>query len=151
MKIRLYDCYSDAEKLEVGDVFRGINSDCASDRFDLENVDIKLTGVRLKGFNKSSGCAEFSWNLTCQSVFIIVDLSTNKVIFTSKKYKQNERYNNGCKFYTELQKFIESGFISDEGLYKIEDDVFEDIQLTETKKHLNLPFTKSKFLTIFRI
>ncbi|MBO7694317.1 MAG: hypothetical protein J6T10_17025 [Methanobrevibacter sp.] len=127
MKIRLYDCYSDAEKLDVGDVFRGINSDCASDRFDLENIDIKLSGVRLKGFNKSSGCSEFSWNLTCQSVFIIIDLSTNKVIFTSKKYKQNERYNSSCKFYKELQDFIDSGFTVDKGLYKIEDDVFEDI------------------------
>lgn len=127
MKIRLYDCYSDAEKLDVGDEFRDIHSDCASDRFDLENVDIKVTGVRLKGFNKSSGCSEFSWNLTCQSVFIIIDLSTNKVIFTSKKYKQNERYNNSCKFYKELQDFINSGFIVDKGLYKIEDDVFEDI------------------------
>ena len=127
MRIKLYDCYSDAEKLDVGDEFRGIHSDCASDTFDLEKIDIKLTGVRLKGFRKSNGSSEFSWNLTCQTVFIIVDLSTNKVIFTSKKYHQNERYNNGCKFYKELQKFIESGFVNDEGLYKIEDDVFEDI------------------------
>lgn len=127
MKIRLYDCYSNAEKLNVGDEFRGVASDCKSDIFDLERVDIKLSGVRLKGFRKSSGCSEFSWNLTCQSVFIIVDLSTNKVIFTSKKYQRNERFDTGCGFYKELQKFIESGFVNDEGLYKIEDDVFEDI------------------------
>ena len=151
MKIRLYDCYSNAEKLNVGDEFRGVASGCKSDIFDLEKIDIKLSGVRLKGFRKSSECSEFSWNLTCQTVFIIVDLSTNKVIFTSKKYQRNERCNSDCKFYKELQNFIESGFVNDEGLYKIEDDVFEDIQLTETKKHLNLPFTKSKTLTIFRI
>lgn len=127
MKIRLYDCYSNAEQLDVGDEFRGFAADCSSDIFDLERVDIKLTGIRLKGFRKSSGCSEFSWNLTCQSVFIIVDLSTNKVIFTSKKYHQNERYNSSCRFYKELQDFINSGFTTDEGLYKIEDDVFEDI------------------------
>lgn len=127
MKIKLYDCYGTAGKLNVGDEFRDVATDCASDTFDLEKIDIKLTGVRLKGFKKSNGCAEFSWNLTCQSVFIIVDLSTNKVIFTSKKYHQNERYNTSCKFYKELQDFINSGFTTDKGLYKIEDDVFEDI------------------------
>lgn len=127
MRIKLYDCYSGAEQLEVGDEFRGARSDCSSDAFNLEKIDIKLVGVRLKGFNKSSGCTEFSWNLTCQSVFIIIDLSTNKVIFTSKKYPRNERQNNSCKFYKELQDFINSGFTVDKGLYKIEDDVFEDI------------------------
>lgn len=127
MRIKLYDCYDSAERLEVGDEFRDVGYDCSSDMFNLEKIDIKLVGVRLKGFNKSSGCSEFSWNLTCQTVFVIVDMSTNKVIFTSKQYPRNERYNNRCKFYKELQKFIESGFINDEGLYKIEDDVFEDI------------------------
>lgn len=136
MKIRLYDCYGDAGKLNVGDEFRGVRYDCASDRFDLENIDINVSGVRLKGFRKSSGCAEFSWNLTCQSVFIIVDLSTNKVIFTSKKYQRNERCDTGCGFYKDLIKFIEAGFTTGEDLYKIEDDVFEDIQLTETKKNI---------------
>ena len=70
-------------------------------------------------------------------------MSTNKIIFTSKKYPRLERIDNGCEFYKELQKFIESGFVDDKGLYKIEDDVFEDIQLTETKK-------TSKF-TIYKV
>ena len=128
MRIKLYDCYDGAERLEVGDEFRDVGYDCSSDMFNLEKIDIKLVGVRLKGFNKSSGCSEFSWNLTCQTVFVIVDMSTNKVIFTSKQYPRNERYNNNrCKFYKELQDFIDSGFVDDKGLYKIEDDVFEDI------------------------
>ena len=127
MKIRLYDCYNNAEKLNVGDEFRGVAHDCASDTFDLEKIGIKLTGICLKGFRKSSGSTEFSWNLTCQTVFIIVDLETNKVIFTSKKYPRNERCNTGCTFYKELQKFIDSGFTTKDDLYEIEDDVFEDI------------------------
>lgn len=127
MRIKLYDCYDGAERFDVGDEFHAQVYDCSSDIFNTEKIDIKQVGVRLKGFNKSSGCSEFSWNLTCQTVFIIVDMSTNKVIFTSKQYPRNERQNNRCKFYEELRKFVESGFISDEGLYKIEDDVFEDI------------------------
>lgn len=127
MKIRLYDCYSGAEKLDVGDEFCGVRPDCVSDTFDLEKIDIKLLGIRLKGFRKSDECSEFSWNLTCQTVFIIVDLSTNKVIFTSKKYPRNERGNTRCEFYKDLQKFIDSGFTIGDELYKIEDDVFEDI------------------------
>ena len=127
MKIRLYDCYESAEKLNVGDEFCGVNFGCSSDMFELENIDIKLLGVRLKGYRKSSGCFEFSWNLTCQSIFIIVDLSTHKVIFTSKKYQRNERFNPSCGFYKDLQKFIDSGFTTGDDLYKIEDDVFEDI------------------------
>lgn len=128
MRIKFYDCYDSAERLNVGDEFRDVGYDCSSDMFNLEKIDIKLVGVRLKGFNKSSGCSEFSWNLTCQTVFVIVDMSTNKVIFTSKQYPRNERYNNNrCKFYKELQDFIDSGFVNDKELYKIEDDVFEDI------------------------
>ena len=127
MRIKLYDCYEGAERFDVGDEFRAQSYDCSSDMFNLENIDVKLVGVRLRGFRKVDKCQEFSWNLTCQTVFIIVDLSTNKVIFTSKKYPRNERYNNRCKFYKELQDFIDSGFVDDKGLYKIEDDVFEDI------------------------
>ena len=127
MRIKLYDCYEGAERFDVGDEFRAQSYDCSSDMFNLENIDVKLVGVRLKGFRKADKCQEFSWNLTCQTVFIIVDMSTNKVIFTSKKYPRNERYNNRCEFYKELQKFIDSGFVDDKGLYKIEDDVFEDI------------------------
>ena len=128
MRIKLYDCHDSAERLEVGDEFRGVGHECSSDMFNTENIDIKLVGVRLKGFRKSDKSQEFSWNLTCQTVFVIVDMSTNKVIFTSKQYPRNERYNNNrCKFYKELQNFIDSGFVDDKGLYKIEDDVFEDI------------------------
>jgi len=129
MRIKLYDCYNDAEKLEVGDKFPSdIRIDCSSDIFNLENIDVKLEGTRrIKGFTKSDRHVEFSWNLACQSVFIIVDMSTNKIIFTSKKYPRLERIDNDCEFYKELQKFIESGFVDDKGLYKIEDDVFEDI------------------------
>ena len=127
MRIKLYDCYDSAERLNVGDEFRGIAHECSSDMFNLENIDVKLVGVRLRGFRKSDKSQEFSWNLTCQSTFVIVDLSTNKVIFTSKKYSRRERQDSGCEFYKELQKFIDSGFVDDKGLYKIEDDVFEDI------------------------
>ena len=127
MRIKLYDCYDGAERLEVGDEFRDVGYECSSDIFNTEKIDIKQVGVRLRGFRKSDQCQEFSWNLTCQTTFVIVNMSTNKVIFTSKQYPRNERQNNRCKFYEELRKFVESGFISDEGLYKIEDDVFEDI------------------------
>ena len=127
MKIRLYDCYESAEKLNVGDEFHDVRSSCSSDMFEVENLDLVISGVRLKGYRKSSRCFEFSWNLTCQSVFIIVDLSTHKVIFTSKDFPRNERFNPSCGFYKDLQKFIDSGFTTGQDLYKIEEDVFEDI------------------------
>lgn len=127
MRIKLYDCYDGAERFDVGDEFHAQCYDCSSDIINLERINLKVDGVRLKGFRKTDEYRELSWNLTCQTVFIIVDLSTNKVIFTSKNYQRNERYNNRCKFYEELRKFIDSGFVDDKGLYKIEDDVFEDI------------------------
>lgn len=127
MRIKLYDCYDGAERFDVGDEFHAQGYDCSSDIINLERLNLKLDGVRLKGFRKADEYRELSWNLTCQTVFIIVNLSTNKVIFTSKKYPRNERYNNRCKFYKELQDFIDSGCVDDKGLYKIEDDVFEDI------------------------
>lgn len=127
MRIKLYDCYDGAERLDVGDEFRGVANECSSDIINLERLNLKLDGVRLKGFRKTDEYREVSWNLTCQTVFVIVDISTNKVIFTSKQYPRNERQNNRCKFYKELQDFIDSGFVGDKGLYKIEDDVFEDI------------------------
>lgn len=127
MRIKLYDCYEGAERLDVGDEFHNAAHDCSSDILNLEKIDIKLDGFRLKGYRKSDSYRELSWNLTCQSVFIIVDLSTNKVIYTSKKYSRLKRQSTSCEFYKELQDFIDSGFTVDKGLYKIEDDVFEDI------------------------
>lgn len=108
MKIRFIDSNDASLPYNVGDIFNGqiscsddSNSDFSELRFDITNepaIDV---------YNNRTGRREIGWSLHCQDVFLIVDVETNRILYTSKKYNRRHRTS---KFIKELREAIASGF-----------------------------------------
>lgn len=108
MKIRFIDSNSDSLTYNVGDIFNGYytcnddsNSDFSELRFDITNepaIDV---------YNNRTGRREIGWSLHCQDVFLIVDVETNRILYTSKKYDRRHR---NSEFVAELREAIDHEF-----------------------------------------
>ena len=125
MNILFVDCSSWAKKFNVGDAFSIDYSGTRQQIPDIEHKKFKVHGDNIE-VTLENGNWYTSWNLSCQSVFLIVDQDAGKVIFTSKDYSDTEREDSSCPFYDELRKLIESNFKVDDGLYDVVDE-FDDI------------------------
>lgn len=125
MNILFVDCSSWAKKYNVGDDFPSDFSGTRQNIADIEHKKFEIRGdnidVRLENGNWYT-----SWCVSCQSVFLIINKDTGKVLFTSKNYTDTEREDTLCPFYDELRKLIDSNFKLDDGLYDVVDE-FDDI------------------------
>jgi len=129
MKIRFIDASDNAKKYNVGDYFNNddnyscdekIREEFSDLRFEVRDNDVQV-------YKRSDGRRACGWSLQCQSTFLIVDLETNKILFTSKNYSRYERRNSGCPFYKELRAALNQGFDS-ESKFQISTEVeFMDI------------------------
>ena len=125
MNILFVDCSSWAKKFNVGDDFSRDYSGTRQGINDIEHKKFKIRGDNID-VTLENGNWYTSWNLSCQSVFLIIDRDAEKVLFTSKNYSDTEREDSSCPFYDELRKLIDSNFRLDDGLYDVVDE-FDDI------------------------
>lgn len=125
MNILFVDCSSWAKKFNVGDTFSIDYSGTRQQITDIEHKKFKLYRDNIQ-VKLENGNWYTSWCLSCQSVFLIVDRDTEKVLFTSKDYSDTKREDPSCPFYDELRKLIENNFKVDNGLYDVVDE-FDDI------------------------
>lgn len=108
MKIKFIDSDASALDYNVGDIYRGDSRTSKVSKSDFSELifDIRPTS-NIYVYNKSTGRREIAWTLYCQDVFLVVDLETNRILYTSKKY---DRYHRGAEFLDELREAINSGF-----------------------------------------
>lgn len=108
MRIRFIDSNSGSLVYNVGDIFDGNISCCDESESDLSELKFEIDGEPAAYvYNKNTGRREIGWSLHCQDVFLIIDLETNRILFTSKKY---DRLHRGDEFIEELREAIASGF-----------------------------------------
>lgn len=129
MKIRFIDASDSAKKYNVGDYFNNddnyscdekIREEFSDLRFDVRDNDVQV-------YKRSNGSRACGWSLSCQGTFLIVNLETNKVLFTSKKYSRTARHNSDCPFYAELRAALNQGF-EEESKFQLSSEVeFMDI------------------------
>lgn len=112
MKIRFIDSFIDSNSnsldYNVGDIFNGNISCCDESNSDFSELrfDIDIEPA-IYAYNKSTGRREMGWSLHCQDVFLIVDVETNRILYTSKKYDRGHRTS---EFIKELREAIDNGF-----------------------------------------
>lgn len=112
MKIRFIDSFIDSNSnsldYNVGDIFNGNISCCDESNSDFSELRFDIdTEPAIYAYNKSTGRREMGWSLHCQDVFLIVDVETNRILYTSKKYDRGHRTS---EFIEELREAIASGF-----------------------------------------
>lgn len=101
------DSNSAALDYEVGDIFDGY-VDCSERSVsDFSELKFEIDDGSIQAYNKNTGRHEMGWSLVCQTVFLITDQETNKILYTSKKYNRMHR---GIEFKNELKEAIANGF-----------------------------------------
>ena len=129
MKIRFIDADANAKKYNVGDYFNNddnyscdekIREEFSDLRFDVRENDVQV-------YKRSNGNRACGWSLSCQGTFLIVNLETNKILFTSKNYSRTARARSDCPFYAELRAALNNGF-EEESNFQLSTEVeFMDI------------------------
>lgn len=127
MKIRVIDTYDSALDYNVGDIFNGNISCCDQSESDFSELEFHIDDEpAMYVYNKNTDRREIGWSLHCQDVFLIVDVETNRILYTSKKYDRRHRQS---EFINELREAIDSGFnIAEPSKFELTSEVeFMDI------------------------
>ena len=129
MKIRFIDAGENAKRYNVGDYFNNDDNYSCDDKINEEFSDLRFE-VRendVQVYKRSDGRRACGWSLYCQRTFLIVDLESNKILFTSKNYSRSARRNSDCPFYEELRAALNKGF-EEESKFQLSSEVeFMDI------------------------
>ena len=129
MKIRFIDAGENAKRYNVGDYFNNDDNYSCDEKIREEFSDLRFEVVcdSLQVYKRSDGRRACGWSLGCQATFLIVNLETNKILFTSKNYSRTARHNTECPFYEELRAALNQGF-EDESKFQLSTEVeFMDI------------------------
>lgn len=119
------DCGSWAKKFNVGDEFPPEYGGTSHRIPDIEHKKFEIRGDNID-ICYENGNWFTRWCVSCQDIFLIIDIDSGKVLFTSKSYTDTEREDTSCPFYKELRKLIDCNFKVDDGLYDVVDE-FDDI------------------------
>lgn len=108
MKIRFIDSNDASLAYNVGDIFNGNISCCEESNSDFSELRFDITNEpAIDVYNSRTGRREIGWSLHCQDVFLIVDVETNRILYTSKKYDRRHRTS---EFIKELREAIDHEF-----------------------------------------
>ena len=129
MRIRFIDAGENAKRYNVGDYFNNDDNYSCDEKIREEFSDLRFEIVSgsVQVYKRSDGHRACGWSLGCQATFLIVNLETNKILFTSKNYSRTARHNTECPFYEELRAALNQGF-EDESKFQLSTEVeFMDI------------------------
>lgn len=130
MKIRFIDADIDARKYNVGDYFDVdgvyICEETIDGEFQNLDFDIRPDDRSIRVYNRVNKC-RYGWSFDCQEIFLIVDLDSNKVLFTSKDYSRDQRCEPDCSFYNELRLAVDRRFEIESKFQLISEVEFMDI------------------------
>ena len=130
MRIRFIDAYDSARKYNVGDIFNDDDNYSCDEKIPEEFSDLRFdvrTGSDIQVYKRDGGRRVCGWSLGCQATFLIVNLESNKILFTSKNYSRTARHNTDCPFYAELRAALDQGF-EEESKFQLSTEVeFMDI------------------------
>ena len=129
MRIRFIDGGRTAKNYNVGDYFNDDDGYSCDEKIREEFSDLRFevrTGSDIQVYKRSGGRV-CGWSLNCQQTFLIVDLDSNKVLYTSKNYPREARNRDTCPFYAELRAALDQGF-EEESKFELSTEVeFMDI------------------------